>query len=449
VTPEVPPAVARHVQVVPEPAAEVATLSVVPAGKAYHGGPQEQKAMEGLRLIAAVIVVWFHCQTVTAAIIGGGPPGMWIIRTGYFAVDALFVLSGFAQFLPFAAAGPEKKQDWLAYAIRRVGRIVPAYYVALVLTGIYIGHFSTGAGHSGKVVGVWELVIHALFLHNIFYGAGGQVGLGIDTAMWTLTAEAAFYVVLPFVARWFLRHPFWGLLGGAVVSGAWRLIFINSSSVYVMSQAPAFAFHFALGMAAAMVTVRLMHMARAGDRLAQRVKWAGLFTMVYATVLLAAWQRAVDPATHHFSQSYSFNDRFVWNPVPTTVFAILLCALAVAPPWSYWPIANRVVRWLGEGSYGLYLLHILVMLEMANLWKHLGHQPMQLWTFSLLCCAESALLGRLSFLLVEEPCRRLARNLAARRSRVRAPRSRARTRGLAQARPAADSVAASGGGAIS
>src|SRR5581483_5181615 len=65
------------------------------------------------------------------------------------------------------------------------------------------------------------------------------------------------------------------------------------------------------------------------------------------------------------------------------------------------------------------------------------HQPMQLWTFSLLCCAESALLGRLSFLLVEEPCRRLARNLAARRSRVRVPRPPRRLRGLAQAAHAA------------
>jgi peptidoglycan/LPS O-acetylase OafA/YrhL len=127
--------------------------------------------------------------------------------------------------------------------------------------------------------------------------------------------------------------------------------------------------------------------------------------------------------------------------VPTLTFALLLVALSIAPRWSYWPIANPVVRWLGEGTYGMYLLHILVMLEMANLWKRLGHQQLPLWSFALLCCFESVILGRLSFLAVEEPARRFARNLA-NGKRYRLPFRR-------QAIPAADSLAASGGGALS
>lgn len=404
----------------PDPPLAAAPVSARGAGsKHYHGGPQEQPAMEGLRLVAAVIVVVFHCQAVSADIRGGGPAGMWLVRTGYFSVDALFVLSGFAQFLPFAAAGPDRRQDWRGYAIRRALRIVPAYYVALVLTGLYIGHFSLGAGHSGHTVGVWELLIHATFLHHVFYGVGGQVGLGIDTAMWTLTAEAAFYIVLPFVARRFLRHPLVGLGVGLVVALAWRgFAFLvagaHDPTEYVVSQAPAFAFHFALGMAAAVLAVRLRGMVAAGGELARRIRWVGVFGVVYGAGALFAWQRAADPAHHNFSQHYALFDRYIWNPVPTLAFALLIVALAVAPRWSYWPLANPIARWMGEATYGTYLLHILVMLELAREWKALGHHPLPLWQIGGLTVVESILLGRLSFMLVEEPARRLARILAAR-----------------------------------
>ncbi|MHB8465910.1 MAG: acyltransferase family protein [Acidimicrobiales bacterium] len=375
--------------------------------------------MEGLRLVAAIAVVIFHCQAVSADIHGGGPAGMWLVRTGYFAVDALFVLSGFAQFLPFAAAGRDAARDWRGYAIRRVFRIVPAYYVALVLTCLYIGHFGLGAGHSGRTVGVWELLIHATFLHNLFYGVGGQVGLGIDTAMWTLTAEAAFYVVLPFVAGWFLRRPLAALAGGLAVSLGWRLVAeivagSHPMSEYVISQPPAFAFHFAAGMVAALVAVRLRSIAAAGGRLAGQIRWAGAWAVVWSVAALFAWQRAADPAAHQFSLGFALDDRYIWNLVPTMAFAILIVALAVAPRWSYWPLSNRVTRWMGEATYGTYLLHILVMLEIAREWKRLGHQPMPLWAIGGLTLVESILLGRLSFVVVEEPARRFARSLAAR-----------------------------------
>ena len=404
----------------------------------YHGGPQEQPAMEGLRLVAAVIVVIFHCQAVSAEIRGGGPAGMWLVRTGYFSVDALFVLSGFAQFLPFAAAGPDRRQDWRGYAIRRFLRIVPAYYVALVLTGLYVGHFTLGAGHSGRTVGIWELLLHAAFLHHFIYGVGGQVGFGINTAMWTLTAEACFYVMLPFVARRFLRRPVVGLVVAFGVSVGWRVFASivagpHEISEHLVSQVPAFAFHFALGMAAAMVAVRLREMVAVGDRLGRQIRWGGVLGVAWGVAALFAWQRAADPAAHHFSQHYALWDRYMWNPIPTVAFAILIVALAVAPRWSYWPLANPVTRWLGEATYGTYLLHILVMLEISREWKTLGHAAMPLWEIGGLTVMESILLGRLSFMLVEEPARRLGRNLAARWSSTAVRPTRRPTRSHSRA----------------
>lgn len=383
-------------------------------------------------MVSALAIVWFHCQSVAAPIAGGGPPGTWLARTGFFAVDALFVLSGFAQFLPFAAAfaaeGPAQPPNWRGYAVRRVLRIVPAYYVALVLSALYVGHFSLGAGHAERVVGIWEVVIHAAFLQHLVYGVSGQEGFGINTAMWTLTAEAAFYLALPFVARRFLRHPLVGLGTAFAIAVGWRLFAIAHStttvpSTYLVSQVPGFAFHFALGMAAALVVVRLRALVAVSQRVARSVRPAAAFVVVWGVLVLLAWQRAVDPAAHGFSQSYTTYDRFVWNLAPTTAFAMLVVALAVAPAWSSWPLANPLSRWLGEATYGTYLVHILVMREVATRWRHLGHGPFALWQIGLMVTVEGLLLGRLSFLVVEEPARRLGRSMAARLARRTATRS--------------------------
>jgi peptidoglycan/LPS O-acetylase OafA/YrhL len=181
-------------------------------------------------------------------------------------------------------------------------------------------------------------------------------------------------------------------------------------------------------MGAAMVAVRLRQMVSVGDKLASRIRWAGAVGVVWGVAALCAWQRAADPAAHHFSQHFALYDRYVWNVVPTIAFAILIVALAVAPRWSYWPLANPVTRWLGEATYGTYLLHILVMLEVSREWKTLGHSAMPLWEIGGITVVEAILLGRLSFMVVEEPARRLARNLAARWSSASATPSRRTTR---------------------
>jgi peptidoglycan/LPS O-acetylase OafA/YrhL len=167
-------------------------------------------------------------------------------------------------------------------------------------------------------------------------------------------------------------------------------------------------------MAAVIVVVRLRAMVAVGDQLARRIRWAAVLGVAWGVAVLFAWQRAADPAAHNFSQKYALYDRFVWNPVPTIAFAILVVALGIAPRWSYWPLANPAVRWMGEGTYGTYLLHILVMMEIYRRWKALGHAPMPLWAIAGLTVFEAILLGRLSFLLVEEPARRSARRLARR-----------------------------------
>src|SRR6266446_4672214 len=91
-------------------------------------------AADGFRAYAALSVLLYHCMY------GAGLPplGSDLLRNylvaGFVGVDFFLVLSGFLLFLPVAAARG-RFGDVRSYALRRVTRILPAYYGALVATG--------------------------------------------------------------------------------------------------------------------------------------------------------------------------------------------------------------------------------------------------------------------------------------------------------------------------
>src|SRR5207253_956983 len=88
-------------------------------------------AADGFRGFAAITVLLYHCMY------GAGLPplGSDLLRNyllaGFVGVDFFLVLSGFLLFLPVAAARGGFG-DLRSYPLRRVPRILPAYYAALV-----------------------------------------------------------------------------------------------------------------------------------------------------------------------------------------------------------------------------------------------------------------------------------------------------------------------------
>jgi peptidoglycan/LPS O-acetylase OafA/YrhL len=397
--------------------------------------------LEGVRFLAAVSVIFIHATLIAEPLHHGGPAGSWLARTSYLAVDVLFVVSGFAQFLPMAATGPDKLPPWRTYTIRRIARIVPPYWLACVATAIYVGRFGWGWGVPNRSVGLLEFIVHLLFLNHIVFGVVGRNGFGVNSAFWTMTSEALFYVCLPFVAQRFLRHPFWGLAGAFAIAAGWRILALSTgASENFMSQAPAFAFHFAIGMAAAMVVVRCRHESAADQRQARRIRWIAFAALVWGVAAMAAWMRAADPAAHHYSVSFMVDSRWIWNIATTVPIGLLLASLTFAPTWSVLPFSNRVSRWLGQGTYGTYLFHTLILVMIGQKLHDLGFGPMGLWEIGGATAIEALLVGRLSYLVVEEPVRRAAKRTAARLEARAAGTSRRPPRLHVRSREATDAV---------
>jgi peptidoglycan/LPS O-acetylase OafA/YrhL len=157
--------------------------------------------VEGLRAVAAWSIVVFHVWVFSSPAVLNwnlGPFTAFVspLQSG---VTLFFVLSGFLLYRPIAAAlldAAPAPSVW-RYLRNRALRILPAYWVILVLVIFALRSASLGA--SGHGVGAGLLTDPRTFFLDVFllqtYVPEG-IWSGILPA-WSLTIEVAFYLMLP------------------------------------------------------------------------------------------------------------------------------------------------------------------------------------------------------------------------------------------------------------
>jgi len=188
-------------------------------------------SLTGIRAVAALLVMLTHAAYTT----GKYPQGYvgLVYSRMEIGVPIFFVLSGFLLFAPWvkAAARTDQPPSVRRYAWHRVRRIMPAYAVTVV--GAYLlYHFRMAGPNPGHT---WEglfrnLTLTQIYTDNYLYSFLHQ-GL---TQMWSLAVEVGFYVVLPLLAyvllvllcrrRWRPGLLLAGLAGLAMVSPAWLIL---------------------------------------------------------------------------------------------------------------------------------------------------------------------------------------------------------------------------------
>ena len=146
-------------------------------------GHSDEKAsfLDGLRGLAALIVVFGHCSNAGIHVV----PGLNLALIAKIGVWTFFVLSAYLlgrKLLEELESDADVSRVMAAYAIRRVLRILPLYYVFLALL------FATGAMDSA---GLWR---HALLIDGREH-------------FWTIPVEMKFYAVLPFVLMLLIMVP--------------------------------------------------------------------------------------------------------------------------------------------------------------------------------------------------------------------------------------------------
>lgn len=393
-------------------------------------GPIYVPTFDAFRGGAVLVIVVYHLFLRSEWVPEGELPRA-LLTSGFMSLDLLFLISGFVMFLPVAVRGT--LGDLRAFAIRRVARIAPAYYICLLALIVLWPLLTDGPVAGPKPWEPLPLLWHVLFLHNeaaIGYPAYFP-GFAVNPALWTLSVEMVFYVVLALVAGAYLRRPWLGLAIGIAITVVWRLAldppdnhfqnaFAPPDVHLIWKQFPLFAVDFAAGMTAAWALVRLRRgpWAERARRLAVPVAAVSLLLFLGLMVLVGMWTTPSDDPIA--IAGAGFQEPLSLAIAVPLVFAVFAVASDFVPPALSRPLTHPLSRWLGEISYSIYLYHLIVIqLCVATLDFPTEGRPIDLVRLAAVVVPVSVVLGWLSYVLVERPARRRAQQLS-RRIRERA-----------------------------
>lgn len=323
----------------------------------------ELTPLTGLRGFAALWVLVYHVWVdATPRAITLGPLDLTpLFSGGSSGVDLFFTLSAFLLSLPYAsrqiegAPPPSLRTFWL----RRVQRILPAYYAQLLVLAALAGVFGIGAWPTAR-----QFVGNLLLFTD--FGPFGAVPMNPVT--YTLPIEFGFYLLLPLLATWLRprRWP-WLALFAIVVTQLWRhLMFPHvahadvSLRVIAMEQLPGRLDQFVAGMLAAYAYTRAVASGRAANARANDA------LLLIGIALFVALLYAV-----HYSIGTYWDGHpllFVWHGLAGVAAALMLYASARGSRIARVLFDNAPLRWLGLVSFGVYLWHfpILLWLDAAH-----------------------------------------------------------------------------------
>ncbi|WIY02386.1 acyltransferase [Amycolatopsis mongoliensis] len=285
-------------------------------------------ALDGVRAIAAVLVVFFHY---------GGPN--WERANGWIGVHLFFVLSGFL--ITTLALREEARDGRISLAefyIRRVFRILPVYYVVLGVVVVFAYFRGMGLRHSGILAALpWNAAFLGEFHQMIMFGQA-----------WTLGVEQKFYLVWPLLAFGLGALGFVKRL--SLAAGLVVLMFALISFLpYATSYSPIL-----IGCALAIV-------------LHHRKGFAALrvFTHPVAGLVVAAALITVQTTFGEISELLSDEHGVVTSTVYILLAALLVPSLVAGGPLA-WVLSLRPMRFIGERSYSLYLMQGVIAVALAG-----------------------------------------------------------------------------------
>ena len=367
--------------------------------------------LDGVRGLAALGVLLFHCIYATGywgtLYRQSHAVGAFIANSANFCVCIFFALSGFLLFREFLGAilFDEERAPTARFLARRVLRIYPAYWVALLGFVVLIGTDRL----QGSVFGLVTLTERNL-------NRTAEMP-GIPVA-WTLYIEVAFYVFLPIAAAVLMRlcrrksavTRVRIVLGSLIAMAAFSMLWIflvdhfADADLRLMLNLPAYLGWFAAGMILAVIHRCHDHglaIAPGLTRLAEHPWWC----WSVALALNIAVER-LDLLASSGQTAVQVQLRLA--ALAIAAFLVLLpLVLSSRPSKIHLIVGSTGIVWVGMVSYGVYIWHWSVaenLVESLTIGRTLGGTV----ALIALVLPISLLLGWISFRVIETPAMSLA-----------------------------------------
>jgi peptidoglycan/LPS O-acetylase OafA/YrhL len=383
--------------------------------------------LDGFRALAALAVVLTHVGFQTGRSLHGG--GHSILARCDIGVPVFFVLSGFLLYRPMAYARLSGRAlpTWRDYLVRRALRILPAYWVSIVVAMLVLD-LNAPARHQA-----WQWV-QRLLLVQVYSVHDRTVGFEQD---WSLCVEATFYLFLPMWPRLLhrasrgrpsLRVEVIGAMVLVAVTYAWVVLAFTGRGLPERA-APWLPGHldwFVCGMMLGVVSVL------PSVRPAAAARWHWLTEIADSPTVCwlgaaAVFALAVTPLAGRDDLAPMALWQAVSREVLFAAFAVLLLLPGFLGDQSRgWPrrlMQSPPLRQLGMMSYGIFLLH---MGDLYLVYQIMGYQVFggHFWAVLVMVLGLAVSTAYLSLRFVEMPALRLKQRFAPRptsRSAASAP----------------------------
>jgi peptidoglycan/LPS O-acetylase OafA/YrhL len=341
-----------------------------------------------MRAVAAFLVIATHAAFATGELTRGYLGAIYARFD--IGVAIFFALSGFLLFRPWvtAAATASPSPSLTRYARHRLRRIMPAYLVAVLATFAVYTVFAPGPNPGQTWHGLLRyLTLMQIYTDNYLYT---YLHPGLSQ-MWSLAVEASFYAALPVLAYLLLRQrgdwrpgvSLTRLAALAAVTPVWLTV-ANTTDVLPNSAGmwlPGHVACFTGGMAVAILAATGTHWRARGT-----LPTAAALFLVVATPIGGVIV-GTDPAWVPVTKALLF----------ATIATLLVGTVVLGSGGRYTRIlSSRPMVWLGEISYEIFLLHVVVMAVVMNL---VLRWPLFTGSFAGLCALTVAVTIPLAYLL--------------------------------------------------
>ena len=369
--------------------------------------------LDGLRGLAALAVFGVHYNQIVEVDLQLGPFDLYLLLVnGEYGVALFFILSGLLLSQPFwksilyGADWPDSR----TYVIRRLARILPAYYLALTVLILLAGYW--------RYPQAWvDILLHYSFLFNY---AEFSI-FSINAPFWTLAVEVQFYVLLPFlflllrrlsprkivVALTLLSLVAYGLNYWLVSSfdrvilwpGSATLTWIRPYGAVVTHSLLAHLPHFFIG---AMAGALLLWLKSAQPRSFQSGSWR--FEAVFWASFMGVFGLLATELGGYVQIPYG---RYGLPVVPLLLGAMILCTPFTVIARSL--LDSGPLRVLGTLSYGVYIFHLPVLRQVDRVMAESAMDAAEHWAYlGVISLVLTLLAATMSYYLVERPALRLA-----------------------------------------
>lgn len=327
--------------------------------------------IQGLRALAVILVFIFHLSSNFL-------PG------GFIGVDIFFVISGYLVSSIILNKLEKDRFSLVSFYESRLKRIVPAYFFLLLIVSIVATFlFISTDIYSFRKLLFWSLIFNS---NNYFATLDTYFGTkSIENPIlhtWTLAVEMQFYLILPLLLLLFKgKRKLNIILSGIIILligySTYSILIGNKSLMYfsILSRMP----EFLLGVLAASSSIRSYNFVKINSLILSSV---GLIILLICAFV------------------YSENTRFPGVAALVPCIGTLLILISSNNAINSF-FSNKVLVYLGEISYSIYLWHWPIMAFIRYM-----NDSAQLTIYEmLLVVVLSAILSLISYYLIERSFR--------------------------------------------